>query len=279
LERFFESKGDVSCVKRYLQQHAAKMRAGRFSLQDYIFHGEVRPREHYRGLGSLAAQVARRMAGPWPSGERVSYVVVERPPGARIGDFAVPPGEVVGGRFMSSTETNTWLSKNPHYLNIEYYLQQQIAPALNRLFVLIRGRDGAPGCVDVRRWFLEGPRPRRRDANIGGQSSALQRLIRSGVCEACGCLANQQHGSVTLCTACSRGEGVPRLAEVMRDRQRWEARLQRCGELCVHCSGSALAAADCQNFHCDIFARKCNAQVQLTGLVGGSGWLASLDAW
>ncbi|CAE8626384.1 unnamed protein product [Polarella glacialis] len=142
LEAFFNSRGDLSWVRRYLQEHALRLRAGRFSLQDFIFNHEVRLPDEYKGLGPLAAQAVRRGGGPWPSpGERVPFVVAQGPPGSRLSDVAVHPLEVTGGRPTPAAGVDT-TSRAPMYLDIEYYLGRQIGPPLHRLFMLARGPGG-----------------------------------------------------------------------------------------------------------------------------------------
>jgi len=289
LEAFFDSGGDLSCVKRYLQEHAARMRSGRFALQDFIFYSELRPQEDYRGAGPLAAQAVRRSGKPWPSpGERVAFVVAEGPPGSRLRDHAVPPGDVTGGRPITG-EVDAGAASL--YLDVEYYLKKQIAPTLHRLFALVRGPDGEPGYADVRQWLSEGPRLRRRDVAAGPHAAMMRSFARScGTCVACGgpasaavagtrpVLGNARR-SPPLCMECSSGQAVPRLTETTWRRQLWEARLQRCMELCLHCSGSAEASSGCRSIHCDVFFRKVNAQVQLSTLGGLPEWPATLNDW
>mmetsp|Transcript_69319 Transcript_69319/g.224949 ORF Transcript_69319/g.224949 Transcript_69319/m.224949 type:complete len:739 (-) Transcript_69319:497-2713(-) len=296
LEALFNSGGDLSSVKQYLMWHFARIRAGRFVLKDFIFHAELRPQEDYRGSGPLAAQAVRRAGDPWPSpGERYSFVVAQGPPGSRLSDVAVPPREVVGGSPLGTRASEQ--RATPLFLDVEYYLSRQVAPALQRLFSLIRGPDGAPGFANVHHWLKGGPRPLRRDVAAAtaacghaGNGSAL--LLsgfsgRTGRCQACdGSLgavgsSNIASGgsSLNLCAACRGGEAIAHVMERSARQRQWEVRLQRCAELCLHCAGSTEAASDCRNIHCSVFFRKVNAQLQLSGHGGVRDWQALFNDW
>ncbi|CAJ1361823.1 unnamed protein product [Effrenium voratum] len=262
LEDFFESRGDLSRLKRFLRRHVDRIREGRFTVQDFIFHHEVRPPDEYRGQGPLAAQAVRRSGMSWPSpGERFSFVVAQGPPGSRLADVAVVPGDVTGGRPVAP-EVHP-----PLYLDIEYYLERQVGPALHRLFMLVRGPNGQQGYVDVRRWIAEGPRSRRRDVAAMASVGSVFGAKPKG-CAACG---QRLAPGAVLCTAC-REEAVPRLLEAMGRRQHWERRLQSCREVCFRCTGSAAMEEDCRNIYCQNFFRKVNAQLQLSTCTAPQSW-------
>eukprot|EP00931_Biecheleriopsis_adriatica_P069737 TRINITY_DN43540_c0_g1_i1.p1 TRINITY_DN43540_c0_g1~~TRINITY_DN43540_c0_g1_i1.p1 ORF type:complete len:262 (+),score=35.83 TRINITY_DN43540_c0_g1_i1:55-786(+) len=243
-------------------------------------------------MGPLAAQAVRRSGQPWPSpGERFPFVVAQGPPGSRLADVAVPPGEVTGGRPMLP-ERGGEANRSPMYLDIEYYLERQIGAALNRLFMLVRGPQGVQGQIDARRWIAEGPRPRRRDVAAtmaaGGSHSAssvlssLAAAAQGGACEACGRpAASRPPGgrAARLCSTCREGGAVPHLLEAFAQQRRWEARLQRCRDLCLHCAGSADAAEDCRNIYCSTFFRKVGAQLQLRASSCPRDWPAALEDW
>ncbi|CAJ1462032.1 unnamed protein product [Effrenium voratum] len=189
LEDFFESRGDLSRLKRFLRRHVDRIREGRFTVQDFIFHHEVRPPDEYRGQGPLAAQAVRRSGMSWPSpGERFSFVVAQGPPGSRLADVAVVPGDVTGGRPVAA-EVHP-----PLYLDIEYYLERQVGPALHRLFMLVRGPNGQQGYVDVRmwrRWHLWAPssEPSQKAARPAdsGWRQALSFALPAGKKQYLGC--------------------------------------------------------------------------------------------
>ncbi|CAK9037140.1 unnamed protein product, partial [Durusdinium trenchii] len=191
------------------------------------------------------------------------------PPGSRLADVAVVPTGVTGG-------TPEVLS-TPLFLDIEYYLERQVAPALHRLFMLVRGPNGQQGYVDVRRWIAAGYRPKRRD--VAAVLSSAQRdalgMAKGPVCVACG-----QRGSLNnfICSACQEGDAVPRLLTSMSHRQFWERRLQVCREECLRCTGSFDIEADCRSIYCENFFRKANAEVQLRACVAPT-WPTSLESF
>eukprot|EP00434_Breviolum_minutum_P031751 symbB.v1.2.028080.t1/scaffold2830.1/size69359/2 len=88
-EVFFESKGNLSTLKQFIRQHVDRIREGRFTVKDFIFHHEVRAPDEYKGQGPLAAQAVRRSGLTWPSpGERFSFVVAQ----GSLGNYINQPG-------------------------------------------------------------------------------------------------------------------------------------------------------------------------------------------
>ncbi|CAE7435480.1 REV3 [Symbiodinium natans] len=284
LEVFFESRGNLSILKQYIRRHVDRIREGRFNLQDFIFHHEVRPPDEYKGHGPLAAQAVRRSGVSWPSpGERFSFVIAEGPPGSRLADVAVVPGEVTGGRPLQAPEAEA--GRTPLFLNVEYYLERQIGPALHRLFMLVRGPNGLQGQVDIRRWIAEGPRPRRRDvaaismrSSLFSASAMLSSMAAGFICQACGQKTGARiSGTVGLCGQCQRGGAVERLLEGMSQRGYWEKRVQGCREMCMRCSNSTDIEEDCRSIYCTVFFRKVNAHLQLSACVSPKSWPAAAD--
>ena len=109
LRVMFATGGDLSRVRRYCERQWAKILSGRVSVQDFVFWREVRGPGGYAGSGSalppaaaVAADMARRdpRAEPRP-GERVPYVVVCGPPGARLVELAVPPRALVESAWLA----------------------------------------------------------------------------------------------------------------------------------------------------------------------------------
>ena len=159
-------------------------------------------------------------------GERVRYVVVHGPPGARLVDVVVPPETLV--------EAGEKLR-----LHGLYYIAKQINPALERVFGLL----GA----DVRAWFAQLPRPSRLlpqkrpppallgEASAGGGASTgtIDRYYLSRHCAICDQL------TAAASAICERCAAEPSLAAgVLLARQaRLDARYRRLVRLCTHCGG------------------------------------------
>jgi DNA polymerase zeta len=90
--------------------------------------------------------------------ERVPYIVLYGPPGARLMDKVVEPTVLLGAFGGNSSGAGNAGSSNvpAPYLQIDgrYYITKVVNPALDRVLSLC----GA----DVKHWYFEMPRPRRR---------------------------------------------------------------------------------------------------------------------
>jgi DNA polymerase zeta len=141
LQLLFHNK-DLSLVKRYVQRHVAKLRAGRIPLGDLVFAKETRLGTYSKTPGAQkppAAIVAESLMARDPRaepkfGERVPYVVVCGEPGGRLMDMIAHPRAVAEARGTLR-------------INAKYYGDKVIAPAMQRLLGLV----GA----DVSAWLRE----------------------------------------------------------------------------------------------------------------------------
>jgi DNA polymerase zeta len=105
LQLLFHNK-DLSLVKRYVQRHVAKLRAGRIPLGDLVFAKETRLGTYSKTPGAQkppAAIVAESLMARDPRaepkfGERVPYVVVCGEPGGRLMDMIAHPRAVAEAR-------------------------------------------------------------------------------------------------------------------------------------------------------------------------------------
>ncbi|KAG5178004.1 DNA polymerase zeta [Tribonema minus] len=143
---------DLSAVKAYCIRQWTRALAGRAGIQDFIFQKEVKlgtyASETYMPLAAIVAtkRMVRDPASKPKRGERVPYVVVHGPPGARLMDLVVGPEALVGEGAQGGAGVPR--------VNAQYYISKVALPALDRLLSLAG--------VDVKRWYAEMPRPRHR---------------------------------------------------------------------------------------------------------------------
>ncbi|KAG6580342.1 recovery protein 3 isoform 3 [Phytophthora cinnamomi] len=127
LEALFASS-DLSKVKEGMEKYWLQILENRVPLKDFIFAKEVRLGTYSNGSAPPAALVSTKAMGKDPRAEpryaeRVPYVVVNGPPGARLMDLVVSPDEYFDQRKRYS-------------VNYHYYIDKQIIPSLERLFLL-----------------------------------------------------------------------------------------------------------------------------------------------
>ncbi|KAG6974768.1 hypothetical protein JG687_00000160 [Phytophthora cactorum] len=127
LETLFASS-DLSKVKEGMEKYWIQILENRVPLKEFIFAKEVRLGTYSNGSAPPAALVSVKAMGKDPRAEpryaeRVPYVVVNGPPGARLMDLVVSPDE--------------YFDKRKRYsINYHYYINKQIIPSLERLFLL-----------------------------------------------------------------------------------------------------------------------------------------------
>uniref|UniRef100_A0AAV1URP3 DNA-directed DNA polymerase n=1 Tax=Peronospora matthiolae TaxID=2874970 RepID=A0AAV1URP3_9STRA len=208
LETLFASC-DLSKVKQTLEKYWQQILEHRVPLKDFIFAKEVRLGTYSNGSAPPAALVSMMAMEKDPRAEpryaeRVPYVVVNGPPGARLMDLVVSPDEYFDKR-------------KRHSINYHYYINKQIIPSLERLFLL----TGA----NIRLWYATLPRssvkarqfdnatPTRRSSR-GCRS--IDSFYKSKHCRLCGslgidtlcanCIANPQRSLLAIHTAATRHE-------------------------------------------------------------------------
>ncbi|OWZ17640.1 DNA polymerase zeta catalytic subunit [Phytophthora megakarya] len=117
LETLFASS-DLSKVKEGMEKYWLQILENRVALKEFIFAKEVRLGTYSNGSAPPAALVSTKAMGKDPRAEpryaeRVPYVVVNGPPGARLMDLVVSPDE--------------YFDKRKRYsINYHYYINKQV---------------------------------------------------------------------------------------------------------------------------------------------------------
>ncbi|KAJ2310645.1 DNA polymerase zeta, partial [Coemansia sp. RSA 2705] len=144
---------DLSALKTYVVEQITQVLSGRVPIHEFIIAKEVRMHTYSGRMLPAHAKVAADGMGQDPQaepeyGERVPYVVVSSSTRTRLVDRVISPRVLLA---------------QPHLmLDYQYYVDKQIAPALDRLFSLIG--------VDVRQWISQMPR-RLRSSTLDALAS------------------------------------------------------------------------------------------------------------
>ncbi|KAK3840796.1 MAG: DNA polymerase zeta subunit [Linnemannia gamsii] len=247
---------DLSLVKSYLVRQLGKILEGRIPVPDLMFGKEVKlGRYSEKGVPPPGAIVsARRMELDPRSepqyGERVPYVVVYGDPSARLTDQVVEPKELLRNKDLR--------------LNGEYYIRKHVIPSLERILQLA----GA----DVKSWYDEMPRPKRRRGGKGFVSvgSRIDRYYQSQSCMVCSNLiVGKKSGSgkqssliLDVCLECSSEQGRVKSIFTMQNRlsnaeKQFRATVNVCSS-CCHETGTELVA--CESLECTVFWQRRRAQ-------------------
>ncbi|KAJ2455957.1 DNA polymerase zeta [Coemansia sp. RSA 2336] len=135
ISTLFETN-DLSLLKAFLTRQFSDILGSKVPIHEFIIAKEVRMHSYSGRMLPAHAKVAADGMELDPQaepeyGERVPYVVVHNGPHARLADRVVSP--------------HTLLAQPQLQLDLQYYIDKQILPALDRLLSLIG--------VDVQLWF------------------------------------------------------------------------------------------------------------------------------
>ena len=263
LRILFESR-DLSAVKAYLTKQWLKLlRGGPYlNSSDFIFAKEVRLGT-YRGTGPPGAIVAKRRMDLDPNAEvpynwRVPYVVVTGSAGGgcRLIDLVVPPEDLLSrGSGLS--------------LNIKYYIEKCINPAVDRLFSLCS--------VNIASWYRDLPRPssRLRKVTYGNGKKAVVSTIDTfflnKLCEFCGKASKN-----TICSEClyDKRQSYAFIMYSLKNRQSME---QNLSTICLNCAnhfqpilplqqGELLGPECCSSIDCSLFHKRYRLMLKIEDL-------------
>ncbi|KUF85933.1 DNA polymerase [Phytophthora nicotianae] len=240
LETLFASS-DLSKVKAGMEKYWIQILENRVPLKEFIFAKEVRLGTYSNGSAPPAALVSVKAMGKDPRAEpryaeRVPYVVINGPPGARLMDLVVSPDE--------------YFDKRKRYsINYHYYINKQIIPSLERLFLL----TGA----NIRLWYAALPRSsvkaRQHVLDTATSTRPLGRGFRSidsfylsKHCRLCGSIGND-----TLCQECTANQQRSLLA-IHTASTRHEKAVTALKVACTACADRG-AFMNCHNVTCRVW--------------------------
>jgi DNA polymerase zeta len=159
IKLLFESR-DLSFIKQYLQREWGKIWTGNVrSIEEFVFAKEVRLGTYRQppiaALVALHAMKEDPRAAPLYA-ERVPFLIVDNCIQSALNEKAISPHQ-----FVSNPQL--------YRLSASYYIEKVLIPPIQRLLQLL-------GC-DVKGWFSQWPRPRKRlftmperDSTIGQNS-------------------------------------------------------------------------------------------------------------
>ncbi|KAF8216234.1 hypothetical protein K438DRAFT_1901886 [Mycena galopus ATCC 62051] len=148
---------DLSEVKDYCYRSWQKLLEGKASVEDFIFAKEVKMGTYSdKGPPPPGAVLAARQAiteGTEPQySERVPYVICRGPPNSRLVDRVAAPLDVLKNRILFS---------------------RVLIPPLDRILSLT-------GC-DVRKWYLDMPKPKSLDSELVSPSKIRREELEDNV--------------------------------------------------------------------------------------------------
>ncbi|KAL7687193.1 putative DNA-directed DNA polymerase, family B, ribonuclease H-like superfamily [Plasmopara halstedii] len=232
---------DLSEVKKLVENFWINILENRVALKDFIFAKEVRLGTYSNGSVPPAALVSTKAMEKDPRAEpryaeRVPYIVVNGRPGARLMDLVVSPDDFVDKRKRYS-------------INYHYYIDKQIIPSLERLFLL----TGA----NIRSWYAALPRSSVKARQYAVDMSTPPRPIGRGFrsidsyylskhCRLCGSIGND-----TLCQECTANPQRSLLA-IHTASTNYEKASMALKVACSACGGRD-AFLNCRNVACRVW--------------------------
>lgn len=251
LRLLFESN-DIQVVKKYVCRQFSKMDAGSLGLiQDFIFAKEYRGKEFYSAVSKVPCmEIIKRNLETDRRAEprrrtRVPYVIISGSPEQPLYQLVRSPIELI---------TNPSLK-----LNIPYYIERVIIPALNRVFTLM-GQD-------VNDWRAQMPKRRgfkcatlthtrsKKGFNNNAQSTLSQYFLVSN-CPVCYGRANQPQSLCDDCQSVPQASAARLLDKIKKSELLDTITFKRCYE----CSKNINVDSDiCVSVECENLFRRVRA--------------------
>ncbi|KAF7347826.1 DNA polymerase [Mycena venus] len=257
---------DLSEVKDYCYRSWQKLLESKASVEDFIFAKEVKMGTYSdKGPPPPGAVLAARQAltentEPQYS-ERVPYVICRGPPNSRLVDRVAAPLDVLKNRNLQ--------------LDADYYISRVLIPPLDRIFSLT-------GC-DVRKWYLDMPRPKSLDIEVRSPSMFRREEPEENVfidghfssfqCLSCGMPSNED-----ICDGCySNPEST--MSGLLSKIQKGERRLLETHRICASCTQTApTEPVRCESLDCSWLYARTKAENKLDFLVALRDLLAQQDS-
>ena len=274
--RLLLGRRDLSEVRAAVAAACGAILGGRVRLADLVFAKEVRLGTYRGALPPPAALVAARAVAADPRaaprlGERVPYVVVCGPPGARLADLVVSPAALLEphcGGGSAASPASARLRPNG-----AYYVAKCVLPALDRVLALV----GA----DCKAWVSAMPRPPAppaphkrvvvRGGGAGGSTAppTIASFCLSRHCASCDGLTRPD---AALCAGCA-GNPQAAAAAMAARLAGLDRRVGALRALCVACGGGGGwggAGGDiaCTSLDCGAYYERRKAGVERAAAAG-----------
>ncbi|XP_076439367.1 DNA polymerase zeta catalytic subunit-like, partial [Babylonia areolata] len=235
---------DVSQVRAYLHRQLTKMLVGRVGLQDFVFAKEYRGMMGYKpGACVPALEIARkrlrmdRRAEP-RVGERVPYVIVHGSPGLPLIQLVRQPRELLLDPSLR--------------VNVTYYINKQVLPALDRLLSLVG--------VSVFQWYSDMPKVVRLTAPLVAPTSKQGTISQYFVTS--DCLVCERQTKEAVCPSCRQDPQMVALTLATRCAN-FETVQHRLAQVCQTCMGVQDSTQPCVSLDCPVLFRRHLATLDL----------------
>ncbi|ODV77775.1 uncharacterized protein CANTADRAFT_26837 [Suhomyces tanzawaensis NRRL Y-17324] len=231
---------DVEKAQRFVKQTIADLLQNRIDLSQLVItkaftkHDYAAKQAHVE----LAERMRKRDAGSAPTlGDRVAYVIIK-----------------------SSSDKNYEKSEDPLYvlenslpIDVKYYLENQLAKPLERIFIPILGESKT-------KELLAGSHTRTIKMPAPKTGGLMRFAKKSEVCISCKTpLKSDNHGA--LCPNCIRDGKAPALyGNALSQMNYLENKFSRLWTECQRCQGSLHQEVLCSNKDCPIFYMRKKAQ-------------------
>ncbi|KAH3671239.1 hypothetical protein WICMUC_004756 [Wickerhamomyces mucosus] len=233
-------KRDVSSAESYVKQTIADLLQNRVDMQQLVITKAL-SRQDYANKQphvELAERMKKRDAGSAPTiGDRVAYVIIK----------------TAGNKSYEKSEDPLYVLEHSLPIDTKYYLENQLANPLTRIFEPILGEKRA-------KELLNGAHTRTVSmASASGSTGGLMKFVKK--VETCkGCKNPLKKGNQgALCDNCKPKAGQL-YSEALATLNSLEVKFARLWTECQRCQGSLHQDVLCSNKDCPIFYMRTKAQ-------------------
>ncbi|KAH3684100.1 hypothetical protein WICPIJ_004924 [Wickerhamomyces pijperi] len=246
-------KRDVPGAEAYVKQTIADLLQNRVDMQQLVI-SKALSRQDYANKQphvELAERMRKRDAGSAPTlGDRVAYVIIK----------------AAGSKAYEKSEDPLYVLEHSLPIDTKYYLENQLANPLTRIFEPILGEKRAKELLNgahTRIVSMSSTSTASSSTKSGGLGGLMKFVKKIELCKGCKSpLPANNQGA--LCPDCKPKAGLL-YAEALAMMNSLEVKFSRLWAECQRCQGSLHQEVLCSNKDCPIFYMRTKAKKDLAG--------------
>jgi len=228
---------DSKAAVEYTKNIISKLLQNKIDLSSLIISKKLNKMEDYK-VKAAHVELVRKMrkrgdAKTYKTGDRVSYVITKGAKNAKAYEKAEDP---------------LYALENGVAIDTDYYLSNQLAKPLTRMFEPILGQAGV-------KQLFHGSHTRSVKVSKSTVGAMFRFTVKKKTCLGCKCIISSKNKGDTLCPKCKEKESQLYMKQMAVVRKK-ERAFHVLWTQCQRCQGSLTQEVLCSNRDCPIFFKR-----------------------